>query len=259
MSVKTDFAEALRTTPDGISAFLETEIPEFSEIALPTTEAEAIIAQGILAYNVNLLLKAFEGLTIVELLLRIGQHNNVAEAMLFSGLEYLQDAGANTEFDIIEPVDGKSYAAGDIRIVVKSKGKISTVDVTVDHNSIQDTVNLAADNTGKMFYGFVRCDETFDYTFTFSASFNASNDNNAPPEVQVKTQTVTISITADGENPSGTDLTAFNIAAQEVAAKSDGVIHRFADKTVDNVVGNAESAALWWAVKKLVQILIIAA
>jgi hypothetical protein len=227
MSVKSDFVTALRATPDAIAALLETPLPTVPEgLTVPTDEESANIMTGILSFYILQIFSTFQALTPIELALRIGQHSNPIEAICLAGLEYLEDSGANTAFDIIEPVDGKKYKQGDIRIIVKSRGKISTVDVTVDHNSIQDQVSLTPDNSGKMFYGYVRCDEIFDYTFTFSAAFNTSSDNNSPPKVDVKTATVTISITdeADGENASGTDLTAFDIAAQQVIANADGFI-----------------------------------
>jgi hypothetical protein len=111
-----------------------------------------------------------------------------------------------------EPVDGKKYAQGDVRIIVAAKnGKLSTVIVTIDHESLQDTVTLNADATGTTFYGFARCEQIGSYTLTFAVTFN--------DEAQTqKSATRTIEIAAAAEdtaNPEGQDLTAFLAAIDQ--------------------------------------------
>lgn len=110
--------EALNSTPDGIDAFLETGIPALLTIGEPTTVDAAIIAQGQLAYNLNLVLKAFEGLTPIELLLRIGQHNSVLQGALLAGLELVSGERAEFDFYFVFPSSGGVYQPGDFTFVV---------------------------------------------------------------------------------------------------------------------------------------------
>jgi hypothetical protein len=226
MGVKNDFLAALRNLPAGLLEFLDVAIPAVpSGLSIPTTEEEANIMQGILSFYILQFFTAFAGLTPVPLALRIGQHSNVAEALLLSNLEYMPESDANQEFEIVEPVEGKEYAPGDIRIIVKGKGNLSTVTVTVAVavESKEFTVELVPDNAGKMFYGYARCEEIFDYTFTFVAHFE--DNTSAPgtePQIIEKTQAITVTITADGE--SVVDLNEFDMAAQKVLADADGII-----------------------------------
>lgn len=232
MSVKSDFITSLRSTPTGIAGFTETAIPTLEEIAKPTDTDTATIAQGVLAYNLNQIFKTFEGLTLVELLLRIGQHSNVAEAMLLSGLEYIPDTESpdtQKDFTIQEPVNDKTYAQGDMRIVVEAKnGKLSTIIVTVSDPFLASfEVELSADETGTIFYGIARCEEIGEYTFDFSATFNDAAKT-------TKTASLTITIAVESEettNPEGEDLGAFN-ASLEVL-----------NKYYQDVIKNASSGA----------------
>ena len=211
MGLKAEFITALRNTPDGIAGFTTTVIPTLTEIATPTTVDEAIIVQGVLAANLNLILKMFEGLTPVELLLRIGQHSNVAEALLLSGLEYLAETegdNAAHDFTVTEPVAGTTYAQGDVRIIVTAKnGTLAMVAVTVS-DDYQTSVDIAltADEEGATFYGYARCEEIGAYAFDFTATFN---------DEKTATDAVTVTIateSADTTNPEGEDVTAFNVA-----------------------------------------------
>lgn len=105
--VKQQFINALNTTPEGIDDFLETPIPVVASISNPTDVDGAIVAQGQLAYNINEILRAFGGLTIVELLLRIGQHNSVLQGALLAALEYTKKT--SIEFTIESPVSATLY------------------------------------------------------------------------------------------------------------------------------------------------------
>ena len=108
--VKQQFITALNTTPDGIDEFLETPIPTVDSFTKPTDIDSSIIAQGVLAYNINEILRAFGGLTIVELLLRIGQHNSVLQGALLAGLEYIEKE--SFEFTIVSPTPTGIYLVG---------------------------------------------------------------------------------------------------------------------------------------------------
>lgn len=105
---KSMFIEAIRNTPAGIKDFLKKEIPSFAGISWPTDKDAAILANGQLAANVNLLLQQFSGLTLVELLLRIGQHNVVTQGILLSCLEASQIAD-DTKVFFLSPKPGGIY------------------------------------------------------------------------------------------------------------------------------------------------------
>lgn len=218
MGLKSTFIESLRQTPEGINAFLNTAIPPLEATTKPTTVDDAQITQGILAHNFNLILKPLEGLTPIELLLRIGQHSNVAEAMLFSGLEYIEDPeSAEKDFTIKEPVEGTKYAQGDIRIIVEAKnGTIGSVTVNCndpfveEEGGIEFDVELNADETGTTFYGMARCEGIGEWILTFTVTFNDS-------EKTIKTASVAFEIAVadeDTTNPEGEDLTAFNTSLE---------------------------------------------
>jgi hypothetical protein len=116
MSVKRDFIEAVRLTPDGIQDFLETPIPAAPTISTPADVDAAIIASGVLSKFLLDLFAPFEGLTPIELLLRIGQHNNVLESAMLAGLEYIEGADPDSNvITILEPEDGLSYTPGEMR------------------------------------------------------------------------------------------------------------------------------------------------
>lgn len=221
MSVKSDFIEALRQTPDGINGFLSTPIPTLEATSNPTTTDDAIITQGILAHNLNLIFKTMEGLTPIELLLRIGQHSNVAEVIALSGLEYL-GSEQGQDFKILEPTDDGSYAPGDIRIVVKGKGNISTVTVNVTSSQAEELgitpidVTLIPDETSALFIGYARCEQVSEYTFTATAEFN---------DKEGTTGTVAVTITISDDGDTKVDLTEIDMAAKKVDSEVDGVMH----------------------------------
>lgn len=97
-NLKTDLLAALSELPEGIQTKLYTQFPAVPGISWPTTVDEAIIAQGQLACNLNQVLQAFAGVTPVDLLLHIGQHNPVAKALLLAVLEYVDPAVATGVF-----------------------------------------------------------------------------------------------------------------------------------------------------------------
>jgi hypothetical protein len=104
MSAKEAFIEALNALPPGVASFLTTPIPSVEPISSPADVEEALIANGRLSSHINSILMAFGGMTPVELLLRIGQHNNVLQAALLAALEYRSGG-----FSIVAPADGETY------------------------------------------------------------------------------------------------------------------------------------------------------
>jgi len=66
MPDKTDLlAEILTDLPAGIQDHIETAIPTLTATSAPTDTDSAILAQGVLAHNLNQIFQAFEGLPLV--------------------------------------------------------------------------------------------------------------------------------------------------------------------------------------------------
>ena len=177
MSLKSDFITSLRSTPAGITGFTATVIPALEAFAKPTTVDEAAIAQGVLAYNLNQIFKSFEGLTIVELLLRIGQHSNVAEAMLLSGLEYDEESGGENTIEVQHPGADAIYLPGDLQIIVKEvNGAPKKVTAALEETAI------TLDGQEGFWVGTITLETAGEYTLQVNAEF----DKGDPAAVDVK-------------------------------------------------------------------------
>ena len=219
MGVKNDFLTALRNLPAGLLEFLDVAIPAPPEgLSLPTTEEEAIIMQGILSFYILQFFTAFAGLKPVPLALRIGQHSNVAEALLLSGLEYF--GVSQQEFEVLEPIAGNKYAPGDLRIVVSAKSsKITSIDVSLTHGESYDTTSLRQDETGSRWFGYARMgfdEDIKDAQFDFSVVFDDKDGT-------TKTTSVAITIEEDGE--SDVDLVELDNARRRALAAADGILY----------------------------------
>jgi len=116
---KTQLLEALRATPDGITAFETTPIPDPPAASPPTTVDDAIIVNGVCAYYLMEVFRSFAGLTPVELLLRLGQHSSIGEGLLLTGLQFLAGQEGTGELLIAAPEDGATLAPGNLRMVVQ--------------------------------------------------------------------------------------------------------------------------------------------
>jgi hypothetical protein len=187
-ALKQTFIEAVRLTPDGIVDFLATPLPAAPTISTPADADAAILASGILSKYLLDLFATFEGLTPIELLLRIGQHNSVLESAMLAGLEYIEGAdSAENDITVLEPQDGVSYTPGEMRFIAK----------VANGFCIGMTLTLGADpikmvSTDDVFTQFVNM-EVGDYTATFDASFEDTT-----------TQTASVHFTVaeyDPENP----------------------------------------------------------
>jgi hypothetical protein len=77
--------------PDDVALYAKIQIPDIASISSPTDVDEAIIAQGKLAANVNMILKAFAGLAPVELLLRNGGRNPLLKALVAASYEMIAE------------------------------------------------------------------------------------------------------------------------------------------------------------------------
>jgi hypothetical protein len=220
MGIKQDFIDAIRDTPAGIADFLTTAIPSLAATSLPTDKDSSILAQGVLAHNLNTILLLFIGLTPVEMVLRVGQHSNVSEAILLSCLEYIEESQTQKDFEIVEPKAG-TYKPGDLRLIASSSSShIKTLTVRVTRGSGIETieVDLNPDYQGKTFVGFARLPDEGTASLDFAATFN---DKDAT--IKTKSVSVTISATAT-DQPGGADKTAFDTAIATFENAYNGAI-----------------------------------
>jgi hypothetical protein len=109
MSIKDDFLAALDADfPSALNDLLDRTIPNIPTIGWPTEVEDAIIAQGQLASNINVILKQFEGLPVVQMMMHLGQKNRTVQNLLLTSLEYLERGGG--DFDIVSPLSGQVFA-----------------------------------------------------------------------------------------------------------------------------------------------------
>lgn len=240
MSVKSDLIEKLRETPGGVLNFLLTPLIEAPGQEYPTTKDDAIIVQGVLAAFLLNALKPFAGLTPIEMIMRVGQHSNPLETITLSILEYIDASNAEKAFTIEEPTEGQSLAAGDIRIIVKAKGKISSIQALTnvgagyDPQTPETQITDLTSTDGEAFYGYIRIDHNGSYTTVVTATYDDKDQT-------VKTASVHFSVADDGDIQS--DLAEFNLAAKKVEDSADSLF--------DMAITAAKTVALEMAAKAL--------
>lgn len=167
-AVKQSFITALRDTPAGIAGFLTAAIPEPPECSEPTGVDDAIVVNGLCAFYVLELFRAFAGVTPVELLLRIGQHNSVMESALLAGLQYLAESQAAPEFEIVEPTAGQVLLPGELRITARSKNEtvIKSLAGTLGEKTFQ---MKAVEGVWRQYVTVSDGEQTLTLTATFAA------------------------------------------------------------------------------------------
>jgi hypothetical protein len=224
-ALKQEFIEAVRLTPDGIVDFLATPLPAAPTISTPADADAAILASGILSKYLLDLFATFEGLTPIELLLRIGQHNSVLESAMLAGLEYIEGAdSAENDITVLEPQDGVSYTPGEMRFIAKvSNGFCIGMTLTLG----ADPIKMVSQDD--IFTQFVNM-EVGDYTATFDASFEDTTTQTAsvnfsveeydpenPPEPPLPPE-------EQPKPPGGTNITSFTRARDHVKSAYTKVI-----------------------------------
>jgi len=184
-------AEILTDLPDGIRSFLETVIPQLTATTAPTDVDSAIITQGILAHNLNIIFKTFEGLTPAAIPLYIGQLNTVTHNIMIASLEIADVLNSESGFEIVNPRSGQVYLPGDVRFQVRpTHGKLQQVAVEIDG---ENPIPLEWDSDG-FFWGFARLEDANTYTANASALFVDDKG-----EETIKTGSVTFFIDPDAE------------------------------------------------------------
>jgi hypothetical protein len=210
-NIKQTFVEALRATPDGITDFLTTPLPAAPSIAAPADVDAAIIANGIAAKFVLDLFQPFAGLTPIELLLRIGQHNSVLEAGLLAGLQYIGDSEAQQNFEILAPEEGIAYSPGEVRFEAQAlNGTLTSIDLTI---GAQTYALKSVEDVWRQYLNL----DIGDYAATFAATFKGQDTP--------QTIAVNFSIAAYDENdppaeqpepPGGKDKSALDAAFEKL-------------------------------------------
>lgn len=230
---KQDFIDALRDTPTGVKEFCDWTMPELVPTVAPTGDNYS--CQETLAHNFNTILCSLHGLKIFEIMLRIGQHSNVAEALLFASLEYRQESDTATSFEVVEPVDGETYAPGDLRVIVRAKsGKLQSAAVTVNtqpgDGSAQPFTRLTSDE-GQAWFGYLSCSASGAYTIKIEVTIG-------DPAEEMTGQEATLQFTvgeytgedetetepADAQEPGGMDAAAFLQLVKDLKEAYDTVM-----------------------------------
>jgi hypothetical protein len=235
--LKQEFIEAVRLMPDGIQDFLTTPLPTAPTISTPGDVDAAIVASGVLSKYLLDLFVAFDGFTPIEMLARIGQHNNVLEAAMIAGLEYLEGeadsegGGGAEDFTILEPEEGGSYLPGSLRLIAKATNQ-SILQMAVEAGSAAP-VSMASED-GQSFYGFVRLEEVGSYTATFTALFEDESTQTASVSFAMATEAAPGG--SEPANPDGSDLNALT-AAKKILDAAIAAASKSAESAGD--VGNA--------------------
>ena len=136
MSATDALLTALQHCPEGVQDFISVPIPDLTATTLPNDIDSAIITQGVLAHNLNSIFMEFVGLTPIQVLLRIGQHNSTLQAALLAGLEYVATQEVY-DFEIVEPDDGATLEGETLLLMIRStSGTIATAQCEVNNNSV---------------------------------------------------------------------------------------------------------------------------
>jgi hypothetical protein len=173
-ALKQEFIEAVRLLPDGIQEFLDAPLPEPPTISTPADVDAGIIASGVLSKYLLDVFAPFAGLTPVELLTRIGQHNSVLESAMLAGLEYIEGADpGESNLTIVEPQDGISYTPGEMRFTATvQNGMCVFMTLNLGGN---DTKMIDKNGTWTQYINM----SVGDYTATFTATFEDNTTQSA--------------------------------------------------------------------------------
>ena len=226
------FIDELNSTVTGIDDFIDTPIPVLTEITTSFDADNPTRNNEILAYNVNKILRAFQGLTPIELILRIGQKNETMQAMLLAALEYV--GGGENSLTVISPIaDGEYYGWFDTCICDITGGTVKSVSVTFDGES------FPMEASGDSRYTCITALAIGSHTATIKANFddNTSTETTVTFEVKHWSEIVTI----PGDMQSYTTLPLISAETGAITEDLTGV-----ECTYDD---GGENTGLWTLVK----------
>ncbi|MDY0094828.1 MAG: hypothetical protein RBT80_19205 [Candidatus Vecturithrix sp.] len=140
---KTSLKDALDYMPLGAFDFYTT-IPILDTTTLPTDVDEAIITQGILAHNINEILRQFEGFPPLVMLARLGQHNEALQLMAAASVQYFR---ATRDFEITGPPLQFMQGSEQSISVHITQGAENVTEVIVSWGSNGDSVQMFLDKS----------------------------------------------------------------------------------------------------------------
>lgn len=168
--------------PAGVLSVAEKAIPTAPTIATPTTVDESIIAQGVLSKYLLDVFKEYEGFTPIDLILHIGQRNNVNKAMLLSALEFTNKA--EPSYSVMSPLPSGQAAylpetaiSFSIKIMSSIQDAFTISDISCILTALYGggNVNIALavdENDPERFAGTFQINTPGQWTVTFSVSFD---------------------------------------------------------------------------------------
>jgi hypothetical protein len=105
IDIKKQLIDSLNKLPVSLETFGSVTLPDVSPIALPTSEGEAIIADGLLSAAILSWMSVFSNFPVVEFLLHIGERDQTQQAALLSRLKTLREGSLHTVVIILpEPI-----------------------------------------------------------------------------------------------------------------------------------------------------------
>ena len=178
MALKDRFLAALEILPEpGLKKFLDVPIPVMREGGDYNDVEAAIQEQGKLAANINDILKAFEGLTLIDLILRVGSHNPALQGMLLASLQVMGGAAMGkikinlpAKGAAIPLAEGEKSIEIDIALSIEGGGEVQDVTVEVSGPDSQ-AVQVSSAGEGKPYTGTVLLSEPGDYSLSATATF----------------------------------------------------------------------------------------
>jgi hypothetical protein len=184
---KIDFIDSLDELSGALNECLGMHIPVVEDFAYPDTVDESIVAQGRLAWNINLILKEFQGLPVVRLLLHIGQYNTVLRSALLAGLEFT-GMGKHT-FTIAQPMQdtfskGESFVNIPLSVII-TEGEAKSASVNIDCESENIHIPITLEKDGDTWSSDVSMGVIGVYTLLFSVHFT-DNDYIASQTMEIE-------------------------------------------------------------------------
>ena len=192
--MKKQLIEALQILPEGVAEFLDKKIPELQTFEEPTSEESAVLAQGILAYNLNKILIEFSGFTPLPFLLRAGQHNPVYQGILLASLQAFAKPSA---VQIEAPVaNGQYYGVfldWQVSVQVQEENELVSLMGKLDGEEFELT-----SGTGEFFTAEWPC-PTGDHLFEAVATFADEQTERANVAFRVASWSEMPTVPANGE------------------------------------------------------------
>lgn len=196
---KADFLSELLAYPSGLSSAV---VGQVVDIGNPNSVDAAIIASGVLAYNINeAILKPLQGVDLVELILYAGGRNPNLVSMVLASLESLGVADSDSSgFSVVSPVAGRVYPPFfDDAFRITGKG-ISSASANLGSESF----SLASGSDGVFSAGLRVPLVTGDHSVVFKVAFSDGSE---------KSKTVLFSV-------AGSSLQTVPAQGQQVSAAS---------------------------------------